>query len=142
MKANFRNFALALCAVAVVGCAKPDPLIGTWTGQIQTMEFTMNFKADKTYEMGMSNAAQKVKITLNGDYKREGDKLTMTPRGVKTEGMPAELKSMVEEQMKKDTGKSQTGTIKFKNDDEVEISGFGQGGSNAALNTATLKRKK
>lgn len=79
-----------LFAVLSIGCSgsKPGPLVGTWkldesTGAYKNMpegkrqRVTAEFKADNTFSFEVKSG--EVVNVIEGSYKLEGDKLTMTP---------------------------------------------------------------
>jgi hypothetical protein len=131
--------ATALLSIAFVsaGCKKGNSLEGKWNAQAGTIPIDFEFKADNTFTLG----AKVMQYTLSqtGDYKLDGEKLTMTPKDINVSGLPAAALTTIKSQAKLGTAK--TVDIKFVSEDEVTLSGAPTpgGSDNQAV---TLKRVK
>jgi hypothetical protein len=99
----FRNTRAALAAMIIpaaligVGCAKKT-VVGKWTGTMDNMPMTMEFKEDKSFTQGMT-VAMAGAIEVTGTWSVDGEKLAFTATDVKAGGrsvmamVPANMKS-------------------------------------------------
>jgi hypothetical protein len=117
--------ATALVAIALLGagCKKEPSLVGKWTGTMQNQQAEFEFKADNT--MTISSKQGPASVVFNGDYKAEGEKVTMTLKDVKMQGVPPAMESMAKNALKPMLNKPETNTVKFASDDSVSITGTG-----------------
>jgi uncharacterized protein (TIGR03066 family) len=93
---------ILIALLALIGCSKPDPMVGTWQLQMdpainsqlpssQKISATVEFRADKTFTVDLNLGSRKEQ--LEGTYTLEGKTLTMTP--TKENGKPSSDKPEV-----------------------------------------------
>lgn len=126
---GFLVFVLSIALLS--GCAK-DKIAGEWTFSQGPFSGTVNFKADKTYDMTLSGKDQS--ITLKGTYKVEGNTMKSTLSSFDAPGMDASMKKMMEQGLEKEKGKETSGEIKWNGDDEFTTT--------MGTQTMTFTRKK
>ncbi len=142
---------LALAGLFVVACKPAGPsLDGSWTMGGDAFkdipggkgEGTLTFSGDKIEMVMVINADEigTLKMTASGTYVLEKEEMTPTFTSAKADfsGVKAEIRPMIEGTFKEDDVKQQMNkntksTIKFINDNEVEMK------NNEG--TVTLKRK-
>lgn len=100
---KLRLFICALVAYALAGCSGGgDPMVGTWKLKLddavaskmpagESVDTTVEFKADKTFAVDMKMGSRSQKI--EGNYTLEDKKLTMT--ATKEDGKPSNDKPEV-----------------------------------------------
>ncbi len=112
-------------SLALVGCNAKPSLVGKWKGQIesqgQVMDADIDVSADKMVSVF---TVQGMTITGTSSYKIEGDKIITTVEDVKMSGanVPPQVQSMLDAAVAKEKGKKSTSTLKFKDNDTVELS--------------------
>lgn len=86
-KQTIRKSLLIVVSLALFGCAKPDPLVGTWKSQTRVIEFNQN---------GSFGAQGLNGETLTGKWKRSGNEVTThgTKWTGKTESESVDLKDV------------------------------------------------
>lgn len=94
---------LVFCiSLLLVGCSKPDPMVGTWKMSLddtlakqlpkgmQMPTATLEFKADKTFTV--TTVAAGKTSSMDGTYKLEGKSLTMTVANMEGKPAPEQMK--------------------------------------------------
>ena len=128
--------AAALFSIALLGagCKKASPLVGKWDASIQGPMGPANVG----FEFTDANAFTMTlgPVNVKGDYKIEGEKLTLTVKDFEGQGVTAANK----EAAKKAGGmdKPMDMTVKFVSDDEISLSG----GAGMPGGGTTFKRVK
>jgi hypothetical protein len=118
-----RSIALALVVALVGGCAKKNPYLGEWEGEVTAQSFRVpvvhKFSPDGAYEVTGELMGAKVKIT--GTYEWGGDKLTVSGStvAVDTSGsmIPKDLIDKGTTEIAKQLNKPQTGTVSWTDKD-------------------------
>lgn len=119
---------LVLAATAALfGCQATNKLVGVWEAEVMGMKATQTMNADNSFVQVMDiPMISGAKATTTGTWKLEADKLTITPKDVKFEGMPEQYKAMAETQKTQVIGKDQVATLAWKTDDEMVLTMNGQ----------------
>lgn len=117
-----------LLAVAVVGgCAKQNPYLGEWDGEVAAQGFRVpivhKFSPDGVYELSGELMGAKIKIT--GTYEWGGDKLTVNGStiAVDTSGsmLPKDMIDQGTTEIAKQLNKPQTGTVNWSGKDTFVV---------------------
>ena len=137
--------AAALLSIALVGagCKKASPIVGKWTGGLGTQTGTFEFKPDNTMSISAKNMG--MEMVFSGDYKLEGENLSITMKDVDIKGGDPKTTDMIKKLMKGQTGKEEKSTVKFVSDDEMSMTSSNAGGLTKSATTPpaiTLKRVK
>lgn len=134
-----------LCATALValallgaGCKKASPIVGKWNATESAGTVEMEFKPDNTFTL--SSKAAQFGVTAKGDYKLDGEKLSLTTKDIDAPGLPPAL--LAKAKQSPDFSKPKDVTVKFTGDDEVSMSGLQANGAPGQEHALTLKRVK
>lgn len=130
--------ATALLSIILVGagCKSGPSLVGKWTGAAgRAGNIDYDFKEDKTFAMTVLGA------TVKGDYKLDGETLTITAKDLDIPGLDPKMAAQLKNNPQSGINKPQTLKLKFVSNDEVSLTG-----SNPAMpsssGSTTLKRVK
>ncbi len=133
--------ATALLTIALLGagCKKASPLVGKWTGPVSANAAGGTATYEFKPEGGFSLATQQgpATITMTGDYKLDGENVTITMKDVQATGLPEQAKAFLPMIKKSATAKPLKAKLKVVSNDEVSLEGI-EGGKGAA----TLTRVK
>lgn len=129
--------AATLIVLALVGCKKASPLVGKWNTQVGAGSLDFEFKPEGTFTIGTKFG--QMAMTEKGEYKLDGESLTLTPKDVEAPGLPAAV--LAKAKQDPSFGKAQEIKVKFTSDDEISLSGLPKAGG-VAGQSVTLKRVK
>lgn len=125
-----------LAALALLGCAKKDPLLGSWTTTstvgTSKIDTTYTFKDDKTYkaDQKVSVMGQEITATEDGTYTRDKDTLVITGKSLNiTSQMPDVVKQQIKKGWEQQLKKPRTVNLVWDGDDKVTASMDGAAGS-------------
>ncbi len=133
MRKSLGALALVTLATLGAGCKKDSPLVGKWTAQAGTGTVAWEFKPDGTATMAAKNGP--IEVTATESYKIEGEKVTLTVKGVDVKGGKAEQAAFIKSFAQAQVGKDQVDTVKFPSDEQAAI-------TDAKGRTITLNRVK
>ena len=74
----------------------------------------------------MSVMGQELVFSMNGTYEAKEKNLSITVKDIAVQKAPEQFKAMIEEGMKKQTGKTQTGTITWDGEDKFTLAEGGK----------------
>ena len=122
--------------LALAGCRKGPDLVGRWNAVAGDKTIEVEFKPDGAYAIGTS------KMKAKGEYKLDGDRLTLTPKDVEMPGFPAGEMARVKAALAR-VPPTET-RIRFTGDDAISISGLpgSKGPGKADAPAVDLKRVK
>lgn len=142
-----RIIALSLLAtIAVLGCAKKDPLLGSWTTSwmvgTNKMDTTYTFNQDRTYksEQKMQLMGQDLSSVKSGTYSWDKEKLVLTVKSFDiTSQMPDAVKQQIMKSWNQKAKKPRTVSLTWDGDDKVNA--IMEGESGAASNQTWVRKK-
>lgn len=116
-----------LLILALAGCKKTNPYLGTWDGQVKVQGFTVEivheFAPEGVYNLSGELMGAKVKIT--GTYDYSGDKLTVNGENITVDTSAATLPKVLIDQgtteIAKQLNKPQTGTVTWPDKDTFVV---------------------
>ncbi len=126
MRPKLLLLALLMPAAVLNGCVSEHSLVGKWKGKYHGMPAMIDFKPDHTMKIIAKPpffAGVDIRITLDGTYKLEEEKLTMMVKNIDTGGIPIpEEGDRAMEMLKRPV----IGKATFKGPNEVEIAADNQ----------------
>lgn len=138
MRKTFGALAVASFVLIGAGCHRGPSLVGKWDADQGMSNVEFEFKPDNTY--AMTSKVGQMTITAGGDYKLDGDKLTVTTKSFDAPGLPPAL--LAQAKKSPDFGKPRDMTLKFASDDQIDLSGIQMGAVAAGPQSVSLKRVK
>ena len=128
--------ALALVCIALLGagCKKASPLVGKWSTSSGVTSLELEFKPENAYTMAIKVGGRE--FDLIGDYKLEGDSLTITPKDVNLPGLSAAQLAVAKTQVAGEMGKPTALVAKFPTDDQLSLTS--SGASKGIIGKSTL----
>lgn len=125
MRTLFCAAALLPIALLGAGCKSGPSLVGKWTGTMKGQTGTFDFTTDNKMSFGIKQGP--ADVTITGDYKVEGDTVTITMKDIDLKGLPPAtadmVKKMAKQQMSGVLNKPEKNKIAFTSDDQVTLSG-------------------
>lgn len=128
--------ATALVGVALVGagCKKSSPIVGKWNATQQGGTLDFEFKPDDTFTIAIK--AGIINMTAKGDYKLNGDTLTLTMKDLDMPGLSPDMIAKAKSMPGSNFGKPQDLKVQFPSADELTLSG-GSGAMGALASDAS-----
>ena len=133
----------------LAGCSSAPPLVGTWTGKVNSPggdgEMEMHFDAAGTMSQTtkMTVVGQSISMKINGTYKADKEKIDITVSGIEVLEAPAQFKEFMEKDATGAKGKTMNVPYKIEGDTlhygPVQSPSLPGGGGGEAM---TFTRKK
>ncbi len=122
-----RLLIIGLVLGVLAGCAKKNPYVGEWTGEVSAQGFKVpvvhRFAEEGGYELSAELMGAVVKIS--GNYEWSGDKLTVNGSTVNVDTSKTQLpKEMIDQgttEIAKQLNKPQTGTVTWSDKDTFVV---------------------
>lgn len=125
MRKTLGALVLVSVTLAGTGCKKASPLVGKWNvtqGQAST---EVEFKPESAFTMAIKLGT--IEFDLSGDYKLDGENLTLTLKDVNVPKLSATQQAQAKATFASQMGRAQTMTAKFPTDDQLVLTSTGNG---------------